>query len=115
MSALRLGPVIGTLGGSKVETIDVDATASGGRNSVSTVHTLDVPAGEPCLVAVHGHMTAASNSNPPSLGFSGESGAMAVGPTGLATVGSGQVTLQITRGASNSEDRFVGKLYVVRL
>lgn len=117
MTTLRLGPVIGTLGGSKIETVEVDVAASGSSGSSEVIFEAEVPDGETWLVAVEGTLSvnSSSSSNRPALGFPGRSSTDVSGPVGRSIVTTETTRLELLRRSGIGQDRFVGTVYVVKL
>ncbi|MGP9723652.1 hypothetical protein ACT3SZ_06515 [Corynebacterium sp. AOP40-9SA-29] len=118
MTALRLGEVIGRIGGTQVETIDIPlTTASGGSGSSVTVRDLDVPAGETWLVSLVGE---ARTGGSPGQSLILQCGMVSArtnssGPCGFSAVLDAPSSLTVTRARSAGSDTVEGTLHIVRL
>lgn len=109
--------LIGKLGGSDVDTVPVEGTASGGSGSREVLHTVEVPAGETWLVILIGNLQNASTTSGAHL-YIGDTvldGRPESGITGLAHVGTGTIDVGLRRKRSNQSDSFTGHLYTVKL
>lgn len=110
--------LIGKLGGADVEVMSVDVTASGSMGSELVFHTVEVPAGETWLVAVHGNLISSSTGT--------YSAQLVIGTTelparaensihGLAHVGTGTIDVKLRRNRGNKTDSFTGHVYTVKM
>ena len=110
--------IIGKLGGAGVEVIPVEGEASGGKDSLEVLATIDVPAGETWLVAAIGQTTAASNTSTfrPRLYLGNEiSSSNSDGVHGLATTATETISLSIRRNYGSGTDTFTGHVYTVKM
>ena len=110
--------LLGKLGGSDVNQVPVEVTASGGRDSRTVFHTVEVPEGETWLVILHGNLqSASSGSNGAQLyiGATVLDGWPENGITGLAHAGTGTIDVGLHRKYDYQSDTFTGTVYTVRM
>ena len=81
-----LGPVIGSVGGTKIDEVPVEGAASGGTGTVVTLSTIDVQPGETVLASFIGTITpgAGNAANHPSLNIGAVTTVRHSGQTGIA-------------------------------
>ena len=109
--------LLGKLGGADVEVTPVEGPDSDERRGVFVLHTVEVPAGETWMVAMHGHL---------SVSITGSfSPRLIIGTTispprgegvskGLAHIGTGTIEIKIQRNG-NGTDTFTGHVYTFKL
>ena len=110
--------IIGKLGGSDVNQIPVEGTASGSDTSEEVFSTVEVPEGETWLVAAHGNLTshtAGLYSAQLVIGTTELPIRAANGIQGLAHVGTGTIEVKLKRNRSGGSDSFTGHIYTVKL
>lgn len=109
--------LLGKLGGSDVNQVPVEVTASGGRDSREVLHTVEVPEGETWLVILIGNLRNASASYGAHLYIENTvlDGKPDSGITGLAHVGTGTIEVGLRRNRNPQSDTFTGHVYTVRL
>lgn len=108
---------LGKLGGADVEVTPVEGPDSNERRGDFVLHTVEVPAGETWMIAMHGHLSASITGNmspqlvigttiaPPRGGS---------GMKGLAHIGTGTIEIKVRRNG-NSSDTFTGHVYTFKL
>ena len=112
--------LIGKLGGGAgVEVTPVEVAASGLSGSEMVMHTVEVPAGETWLVALHGNLQSNNNSSASSaqlvIGTTILPPRATNGSNGLAHVGAGTIDVKLHRNTGSGSDSFTGHVYAVKL
>ena len=111
--------LLGKLGGSDVNQLPVEVTASGGSGSKAVMHTVEVPEGRTWLVILIGNLQNASGGSSSRahlyIGDTVHDGSPEDGIHGLAHVGTGTIEVGLRRRYSNRSDAFTGTVYTVQL
>lgn len=110
--------LLGALGGSEVEIIPVEVTATGGKGSTAVIQSVTVPDGETWLVVLTGHLDAYySSASGPELYIGPDSvgPGLAIGNASIAAEVTGTVEIGIKRNNAYSADGFYGQVYLVPL
>ena len=101
-----------------MEVTPVEVTASGAWGSEEVFHTVEVPEGETCLVALYGTLGSDSEGSKSAeliIGTTKLPPRAPNGITGLAHVGAGTIDVKLRRNNSTGSDSFTGHVYAVKM
>ena len=110
--------IIGKLGG-RVEVIPVEAVNSGGKGAEVILHTVEVPAGEPWLIAAIGDMNpgAVTTGGSPDLmiGNIKTNRYNTQNRMTVAGIHTGTVEVKMVKNIGTGTDSFTGHVYTVKM
>lgn len=117
MTALRLGPVIGRIGGAKIEAREVSRSGMVGPGEMHEIFAVDVPEGKAYMVVVSGTMTydGREQSSTPQLRIGSKTASMtSTDPQILdlgCLAGPGTTSITVESRAQQTDASFDGTVY----
>ena len=109
--------LLGKLGGADVEVTPVEGPDSNERRGDFVLHTVEVPAGETWMIAMHGYLSVSISGNMAPQLVIGTTIAPPRGDSGmksLAHIGTGTIAIKVRRNG-NRTDTFTGHVYTFKL